>query len=394
MKLGAVLTWQNYEADWERYDTGDFTSPPFIPDTQIYRENLHLADLVEPLGFDSMFSVEHHMTPHHMTGSALQLLTYFAGRTERIDFGTSLVVLPWHHPVRVAEEICFLDNLLDGRKLWLGLGRGSSPREFEGLGFDQGESRDRFAEGIDIMRLAFTEQRFSYKGKHFDLPEVTVRPRPASPDIADRMYIGATSSSTLPIAAPMDLNLMFVAGGPWDQAAAHLRTYNGYRSQHGLGPSWPIVVAYMYCAPTAEKAWEGAGKWISQGLRTATKHYLFDKPERFEGIKGYEERVATGKMTKDIPRSVMEEGFAKNALWGTPDQIIEKIQWLADHTHATQVVALVNPGDISVDEAEASMRLYAEEVIPAARSIEPALYAPDELEPVEPGALSPIVATP
>jgi alkanesulfonate monooxygenase SsuD/methylene tetrahydromethanopterin reductase-like flavin-dependent oxidoreductase (luciferase family) len=393
MKLGAVLTWQNYEADWGRYDTGDFSKPPFVPDVKIYAENRHLADLVEPLGFDSLFSVEHHMTPHHMTGSALQLLTYYAARTEQIDLGTCLVVLPWHHPVRVAEEICFLDNLLDGRKLWLGLGRGSSPREFEGLGFDQNQSRDRFAEGIDILRLAFSEQAFSYQGTHWDLPQVTVRPRPVSPDLADRMYVGATSSSSLPITAAMGLNLMFVAGGPWDHAAANLRSFNGFRAQHGFGPCNPIVVAYMYCAATEQQAWDGASKWIAQGLRTATKHYLFDKPEKFEGIKGYEERVTTGNMTKDIPRAVMEEGFAKNALWGTPDQIVEKIQWLADNTHATQVVALVNPGDISQEEAEASMRLYAKEVIPAARSIEPAPFAPEELEPVE-STISAVVATP
>jgi alkanesulfonate monooxygenase SsuD/methylene tetrahydromethanopterin reductase-like flavin-dependent oxidoreductase (luciferase family) len=377
MKLGVVLTWQNHEADWERYDTGEFSKPPPIADWKVYEENRYLGGLVEPLGFDSLFAVEHHMTPHHMTGSALGILTYFAGRTERLELGTCLIVLPWHHPVRVAEDICFLDNLLKGRRLWLGIGRGASPREYEGLGIQQGESRERFQEGVDILRLALTKDRFSYAGKHYTLPQVTVRPRPYTPDLVDRLYAGVVTGPSLSITANMGLKVMFVAAGPWEQFAASLRKFNAIRAEHRWDPVNPIVVSMMYCAPTQEKAWEGAQKWISQYSRTSNKHYLFDQPERFAGVNGYEDYMKTGAKLKQIPDSVRHEGFANSALWGTPEQIIEKIQWLADNLHVDHLVALVNPGDMSAVDAEASMRLFAKEVIPAARKILPKAFTND-----------------
>jgi alkanesulfonate monooxygenase SsuD/methylene tetrahydromethanopterin reductase-like flavin-dependent oxidoreductase (luciferase family) len=375
MKVGVVLTWQNHEADWERYETGEFSKPPAIADWKVYEENRYLGDLVEPLGFDSLFAVEHHMTPHHMTGSALGILTYFAGRTERIDLGTCLIVLPWHHPVRVAEDVCFLDNLLKGRRLWLGIGRGASPREYAGLGIDQGESRDRFAEGVDILRLALTKDCFSYSGKHYNLPQVTVRPRPYTAGLADRLYAGVVTGPSLSITANLGLGLMFVAAGPWDQYAASLRKFNAIRAGHGWQPVNPIVVSMMYCAPTQAQAWEGAKRWIGQYSRTSNKHYLFDQPERFAGVSGYEDYLKTGARLKEIPESVRHEGFANSSLWGTPEQIIEKLQWLADHVHVDHLVALVNPGDMSADDAEASIRLFAKEVIPAARKIQPAAFA-------------------
>ena len=375
MKLGVLLTWQNHEADWERYDRGEFSKPPAIADWKVYDQNRHLGDLVEPLGFDSLFAVEHHMTPHHMTGNALGILTYFAGRTQRIDLGTCLIVLPWHHPVRAAEDICFLDNLLKGRRLWLGIGRGASPREYEGLGIDQGESRDRFQEGVEISRLALREDCFSYAGKHYKLPQVTVRPRPYTPDLADRLYAGVVTGPSLSITANMGLKVMFVAAGPWEQFEASLRKFNAIRAEHRWPPVNPIVVSMMYCGPTQEKAWEGAQKWIAQYSRTSNKHYLFDQPERFAGVKGYEDYSKMGDRIKDIPDSVRHEGFAKNALWGTPEQIIQKIHWLADNLHVDHLVALVNPGDMSAADAEASMRLFAEEVLPVARKIQPKPFA-------------------
>src|SRR3954464_2451890 len=121
MKVGAGVSWANHIEDWNRYDAHDYSSPPPIPDREVYERDLHLTDLVEPLGFDSLFMVEHHFTGYHMTNNALQHLTWVAARTEQIGLGTALVILPWHHPVRVAEEISVLDNLTRGRRdFWIG----------------------------------------------------------------------------------------------------------------------------------------------------------------------------------------------------------------------------------------------------------------------------------
>src|SRR5262249_49792914 len=75
------------------------------PDRNVYRNELRLGDLAEPLGFDSLWGVEHHFTDYTMCPDVLQYLTYFAGRTTRIQLGSMVVVLPWHEPLRVAEQV-------------------------------------------------------------------------------------------------------------------------------------------------------------------------------------------------------------------------------------------------------------------------------------------------
>src|SRR5258708_3046659 len=105
----------------QRAKPDDYSRPAIVPDTVSFAESLRLADLVEPLGFDSLWTIEHHFGPYGMACNPLQLFSYMAGRTDRIGFGSMVVVLPWHDPIRVPEAIAVLDNMLGGRRLVLGL---------------------------------------------------------------------------------------------------------------------------------------------------------------------------------------------------------------------------------------------------------------------------------
>ena len=98
-------------------------------DRDVYRNELRLADLAEPLGFESVWGVEHHFTDYTMCPDVLQFLTYVAGRTQRAQLGSMVVVLPWHDPMRVAEEVSMLDNISDGvrRHVRQAAARGDSP---------------------------------------------------------------------------------------------------------------------------------------------------------------------------------------------------------------------------------------------------------------------------
>ena len=120
------------------------------PDRDVYADELRLADLAEPLGFDSIWSVEHHFTDYTMVPDVLQLLTYLAGRTHRVQLGSMVVVLPWHDPLRVAEQVALLDNLSGGRML-LGIGRGAGRVELEGFRVSMSESRERFVESAEMI---------------------------------------------------------------------------------------------------------------------------------------------------------------------------------------------------------------------------------------------------
>src|SRR5438105_1662142 len=101
-----------------------------LPDHEVYREELRLAELAEPLGFESIWVTEHHFTHYMMLPSTTQMLTYLAAKTSRALLGSGVVVLPWHDPVRVAEEVAMLDNLSGGRYIF-GVGRGLGRVEFE-----------------------------------------------------------------------------------------------------------------------------------------------------------------------------------------------------------------------------------------------------------------------
>jgi alkanesulfonate monooxygenase SsuD/methylene tetrahydromethanopterin reductase-like flavin-dependent oxidoreductase (luciferase family) len=129
MKVAVSIFMQNTNNKWTDYE--------------VYQNDLKLADLAEPLGFDSIWSVEHHFTPYTMVPDVLQFLTYMAGRTSKVELGSMVVVLPWHDPVRVAEQIAMLDNLSKGR-IVIGFGRGAATVEYNGFRVAMEESRERF----------------------------------------------------------------------------------------------------------------------------------------------------------------------------------------------------------------------------------------------------------
>src|SRR6201998_2971325 len=107
-------------------------SEPPRPDVAVVADHLAMGDLAESLRLDSPFALEPHFNRSGMSPAPLELLAYFAGRTKRITFGTAVIVLPWHDPIRVAEEIALLDILSGGRCLF-GFGRGAASVEYEGF---------------------------------------------------------------------------------------------------------------------------------------------------------------------------------------------------------------------------------------------------------------------
>ena len=127
MHCGVMVTGYN-QSDWERLLAEDYSRPPTISDAANMDDTLALGELVEPLGFDSIWATEHYGSAYSMQPNPLQYLAYWAGRTTRVDVGTAVIVAPWWNPVRLAHEIAMLDILLKGRRLPLGFGRGIALR--------------------------------------------------------------------------------------------------------------------------------------------------------------------------------------------------------------------------------------------------------------------------
>jgi alkanesulfonate monooxygenase SsuD/methylene tetrahydromethanopterin reductase-like flavin-dependent oxidoreductase (luciferase family) len=162
-----------------------------ISDYEVYRHEISMADLAEPLGFDSIWGAEHHFDDYTMCPNVAQFLTYMAARTDRVKLGSMVMVLPWHNPVRLAEEVSVLDNLSNGRVI-LGIGRGLGRIEFSGFRAAMSESRARFTEYAQAIMQGLETGYIEHAGEYYKQPRIAIRPAPIR-SFRDRTYAASVS---------------------------------------------------------------------------------------------------------------------------------------------------------------------------------------------------------
>src|SRR6266849_2269471 len=230
------------------------------PDAAVLAEHLALGDLAEPLGFDSLFALEHHFTGYAMSPDPTQLLSYYAGRTRRITLGTAVIVLPWHDPVRVAEEIALLDIVSGGRCLF-GFGRGAASVEYAGFRIPMEEARPRFVEAAQIVVKALTHEVFDWDGEFFKIPRTSIRPRPIShPE--RRFYASSVSPESAEIMAKLGFGVLVVMQNEWHKAAEDIRRYRELTTSVGHTPRPPIILTNVSCAESRAEAQERAEQYL------------------------------------------------------------------------------------------------------------------------------------
>ena len=386
MRCGMTLFIQGYE-DWDRYlarERGEDV-PDLDPelDRQRLSGEIETALMAEDLGFDSLWTVEHHVSPYTMITNPIQLLSYFAGATSKIDVGTMIVVLPWHHPLRVAEDMTMLQYVLRGRTPYIGVGRGAGRREFRQLGFDMNESKERFAESIQVIQKALTEERFSFKGEHYQFEDVSMRPRPRDPQqLLDAMHFSWGSPASAPIGARFGLKPLIIPQKPWADYHADLTEFSRARAEVGLPPVRPRIHMNVFCAETEAEAEAGARQYVPQYADSAVRNYeLFSN--HFATTRGYEHyaSMADAVPSKEVATAGMAQTYLDNHVWGTPEQCIAKLRKIADEFHPEEFMLVMRFGNMPQDVAEKSTALFAREVLPAVHefpTMEPITY---EVEP-------------
>ena len=140
-----------------------------LGDSYAFQEFIRYVLDAEDLGFDSAFMVEHHFTGVGQISASLALLTYLAARTKRIRLGSAVIVLPWHNPVLLAEQVAALD-VLSGGRYEMGVGRGYRKDEFERFCIPMSEAQERYLECFQLLMKSLTsKERFSYHGKYWNL---------------------------------------------------------------------------------------------------------------------------------------------------------------------------------------------------------------------------------
>ncbi len=202
-------------------------------DSQAYADYVDYVVEAERLGYHSAFSVEHHFTGWGQVSAVLSLLAYIAGRTSAIRLGTAVLVLPWHNPVLLAEQIATVD-LLSGGRLDLGVGRGYRPNEFHGFDIDPGdEANERYNECLDVLTACWTTPgRFSYQGKYWSYRDIVVEPTPAQrphPPI----WVGAGSEESVRRAAREGRRLLVDQFGTIDMTCRRVEWYRDEIERNG-----------------------------------------------------------------------------------------------------------------------------------------------------------------
>ena len=334
-------------------------------DAAVLAEHLALGDLAEPLGFDSLFGLEHHFTGYSMSPAPLQLLTYFAGRTKRITLGTCVIVLPWQDPIRVAEQIAYLDLLCGGRCLF-GFGRGAASVEYAGFRVPMEEARPRFAESAELITKALSQEVFDWDGEFYKIPKMSIRPRPMShPE--RRFYASSVSPESAEIMAKLGFGMMVIMQNEWVKAATDIQSFRDIAIGVGHTPKPPIILTNVSVADSREEANERAMQYLGAKWDSIDAHYHFSDGH-LATVKGYE---SYGKMAKTYSklkdaeaREKMTNFYVNIQIVGTPEDCKEQIAELQRLTGTDHIVCDFSYGGMPHEQGELNMRMFATEVMP------------------------------
>ena len=311
----------------------------------VYSDYISDAALAEELGFTHTWYGEHHFRECQWTGSPMMVATAVAARTERIRVGTSVVLLPFHDPIRVAEDSAIADILSNGR-FDLGVGPGSQYEEFVSFGKDPAEMNQRSWEMVDWIQRAFSEPAsFSHSGRFYDIPDMTFTTKPVQDPLP--MWWGGMGPKNLARAAERGMNLIAPFNAGYDAA---LEACGRTPADYAVSVMVPVFVA-----DTADKAWEIAGPGIE---------YFVNFYQMRKNLQG-EPAPAEGRVTQEMLRSG-NAGFWFAAV-GTPEDVIGKLRPFVDgHLgRITQLALQMRQPGMSTDDTHRSMRMFAREVIPA-----------------------------
>ena len=349
------------------------------PDLQTYQEELSVADKAEDYGFDSLWSLDHHFTGYVMSPDPCQLLSYMAGRTKKIQLGTAVIVLPWHDPVEVAEKIALLDLVSGGRTIF-GFGRGAATVEYAGFRIPMDESRERFVECADIVRLGLTQESFSYDGKYYQIPDIQVRPRPIS-NPETRFYASSVSPESADIMAKLGFGVLIIAQRSWDDTAKDYQRYVETAQANNIQPRPPIGLFNVLVSDDAKEAEDLGQHYMGTLFDSIENHYGFSTG-KLRDVKGYEfyskMEKTYAKLNADAEAKVKAiEFFRSLHATGTPEQVLEKIRYIHETVALDHMVATFAFGGLPAPNLNKSFQLFAEKVLPVLQN-DPAFKLPKE----------------
>jgi alkanesulfonate monooxygenase SsuD/methylene tetrahydromethanopterin reductase-like flavin-dependent oxidoreductase (luciferase family) len=320
---------------------------PELPDQVRLRQQLEEVRLLDQLGYWAAWFAEHHFAGYALCGDTLTLCAAAARETSRIRLGAGVVVLPFHHPVRVAEQAALVDCLSDGRLL-LGIGRGYQPHEFAGFGQRPEDSLARFEQGFDILQRCLAEDDFSYADDFWSGQHVTTWPKPVQRPIP--IWAAAISDNSFERYARQGLPILtFPSTIPAEQLQRQIELYRRVYQEHGHDP------ASMRIAFTAFTYVEPDGAQADRVFEAAMTKYF-----------GLLDRLTRTEATAETAHQVYDRIPTTGRITGNPDQAIARLRWIKEHFGVTDILNVTQyAGVLSHEQVLASLRLFAEKVMTA-----------------------------
>jgi alkanesulfonate monooxygenase SsuD/methylene tetrahydromethanopterin reductase-like flavin-dependent oxidoreductase (luciferase family) len=327
MKFGIFSVVDHYPHELDR-TTGQF-----------YGELLDQVQAADALGFDSFWIAEHHFHEYGAIPRPPVWMAAAAQRTTRIRLGAAVVVLPFDHPLRTAEDYAMVD-VLSGGRLDLGVGSGYLRHEYDGFGLDPEEKRDRFDEALDVLLKAWSGERFSYRGKYHRVEDVQLnvvpaqRPRPP-------VWIAVLRAEGAAHVGRRGFPVMMIPYATTERIDELAETVSGFRAAFvGAGGRFEDATVpfglHAYCAESFDEARAHAKEAMDRYVRTR----LYAKQRAFEAL-----------VEKDL------------IAFGSPDDVARVARRYGD-AGLTHFLAITNFGGLPHARVLRSMELMAKHVLP------------------------------
>jgi len=323
----------------------DFRMPPALAmaPAEFYAAMFRQAEFADQSGLDSIWVTEHHFTDDGYLAAVMPTLAALAARTQRVALGTYVLLAPFYHPLRLAEDAAAIDVISNGR-LRLGIGSAYRAEEFDGFQVSRETRLSRTLETIEILRRAWTGERFSHSGRHFQFKDVRVLPRPVSLPHPEILWAGMTRRA---IERGAEYGLSFAC----NLGLKEVTLYRERLAALGRDPAQFSIVnsRIVYVADTPEAAWreieaaamyqaELYGKWLGAAAGP-DQNWIVPDADRIK----------------------------RGAILGPPDLVASRLAELAGTNLMTEIILSMQLPGLAPDKAHRSLERFAAEVLPILR---------------------------
>jgi alkanesulfonate monooxygenase SsuD/methylene tetrahydromethanopterin reductase-like flavin-dependent oxidoreductase (luciferase family) len=326
-----------------------------------FSEMLELATLADSLGFDVAWLAEIHFgAAFSLLSTPLMAVPAIAQRTKRIRVGTAVTLLPLHHPLACAEQAAMLDAISGGR-LEVGFARAFLPHEFARFRVSVDQSRARFDEGLDIIRLAWTRDRFSYHGTFYQVENLEVVPRPLQqPHPPIRVGVHTPES----FAHIGDLGLPIYSGTTTTPLPLLRECMASYREKlaaagHAWGAEQMALMQPVHIGATSAAA--------RDAMRPGVMQYYKNLETIFSSLPdSYGDHLPRLKYIRETIADLPYEKFCRDqAVFGDATEVVDRLQRAKEEFGLSQIIGWFDQGAmLPRAEVERAMRTFAEQVMP------------------------------